>query len=65
MRANVVIRKPLKVRDLCFVLGVTERCLRSRISRGDVPRFYRVGRALRWRLEEVERWQLAQEEMAA
>lgn len=50
------VKRSLKVRDLCFLEAVSERCMRSRIARGDIPKPYKSGNCLRWDPAEYERW---------
>ena len=46
-------RKNATTRDVARHFGVTPRCVQARMSRGEIP-FYKVGRAVRFSLEEVE-----------
>lgn len=46
-------RKNATTRDVAAHFGVTERCVQTRMARGEIP-FYRIGRAVRFSLREVE-----------
>ena len=46
----------LSAADLADVLGVSLRTVRRLDSYGKLPRPVRLGRAVRWRRDEVARW---------
>lgn len=53
----------LSLSELGERYGMTPRALRQRISRGsNLPPHFKVGRNIRYRLEDVERWEREQVE---
>ena len=48
----------LTVRDMASLLRITTRAVHAQRSRGKLPNPIRIGRLVRWRRAEVERWLL-------
>lgn len=52
---NVSLEPLVTVAEIARLLGVPRSFVYERTARGDIP-CYRVGRLLRFRVSEVERW---------
>ena len=58
---TVTVNTPLLTRDEVEVrFGVSKRFLELAPARGEGPSFVRIGRSVRYRTEDVERWIAAQ-----
>lgn len=55
----------LSIADLAARYGVPERTVRGWRSRGTAPKAHKLGGHVRFRLDDVERWEIEQAEAVA